>query len=754
MSGNPNAEIHATGLGWFLDKFVSPFVDGIADRAQRERWKRFDWPAAEQKYREQIKQDYGRLRILGRGEVPLGEVFTDVNVLDEHTALHDYGEAQLLDLERARPFFRQPGERVRGRTKVNGGGNLYILGKPGAGKTTFLKYVATQAADYRLTSGRLPIFVSLHEWSRSPHGQGKNASLLPFLIHEFRLCHFPDAEPFVKYLLEQGKAIVLFDGLDEVQQADERRSDLNRLIQNFAREYDQTQCLLTCRIAAERYHFSGFEYVEMADFTIDQIKAYARRWFDPDRRSAQHRGATYEMFESELENTSNQSILELCSNPLLLSMLCFDFSRKLYFPGDRAELYEDALGALLGGWYADKGVQTHRDEGVHPDAQFYDRLSPKRKKEIFAAIAYESFEAGHLVFRQRWLEERLAARLTRLPQAPDEADIDATAVLKRIESQTGILVERATRLYSFAHLTFHEYFTAYWIEQDKKEGLAVKMAHDHLLDAKWREVFLLTASLLEDGDELIAAMQEQSDIQVRGVASLIELLTWASNKAACLPDQERHEAILKYIFIACTFADVFDNTNRMNGTVLISFSSLERILDFEHSFPRSVNSKFDFSSLINLILTAGPPSLNEKLLTTAFDFALLCSLRIAKLHTTTNSRWIKKGSMSYPKLFGRVVEMSRQIEQPRLTTALARLNVPTTDASTVTWQDFADTLLHLMRRKRDLVHDWQFSDEQIDRLNNWFRANELLVRCLDEASVTNKQAVRSRLLQPPSSQSK
>ena len=407
MSSNPNAEIHATGLGWFLDKFVSPFVDGIADRAQREKWKRFDWPKAEARYRERIKQRCGSLLILGRGEAKLTDVFTDVNVLDERSALHDYGEEQLLDTARARPFFRQPGQRVPGIVKVKSRDNLYILGKPGAGKTTFLKYVATQAADYRLVGERLPIFVSLHEWSISQHGKGKNPALLPYIVDEFALCDLPDAAPFVEYMLEEGKAIVLFDGLDEVQQADEHRQELTQLLKNFAFQYEETQVLLTCRIAAERYRFEGFQYVEMADFTTEQIKAYARRWFERDDRSRQHRGVTYEMFEEELTQTDNQSILELCSNPLLLSMLCFDFARQGEFARTRADLYDGALNALLSEWYAERGIRTRGDTGIGEDAQFFDKLSARRKKQMFAAIAYESFNEGKLVFKQRWVERAL-----------------------------------------------------------------------------------------------------------------------------------------------------------------------------------------------------------------------------------------------------------------------------------------------------------------------------------------------------------
>ncbi len=46
---------------------------------------------------------------------------------------------------------------------------------------------------------------------------------MPYLVEQFDICGFPDAAPFVEQLLKQGKAIVLFDGLDEVNIEDNQR---------------------------------------------------------------------------------------------------------------------------------------------------------------------------------------------------------------------------------------------------------------------------------------------------------------------------------------------------------------------------------------------------------------------------------------------------------------------------------------------------------------------------------------------------
>ncbi|MBO1350960.1 MAG: hypothetical protein EBE86_027955 [Hormoscilla sp. GUM202] len=52
--------------------------------------------------------------------------------------------------------------------------------------------------------------------------------------------------------------------------------------------------------------------------------------------------------------------------------------------------------------------------------------------------------------------------------------LDSEAVLKSIEAQHGLLVERAKIIYSFSHLKFHEYFTAREIIIGKQSSSVTK----------------------------------------------------------------------------------------------------------------------------------------------------------------------------------------------------------------------------------------------------------------------------------------
>jgi len=54
-----------------------------------------------------------------------------------------------------------------------------------------------------------------------------------------------------------------------------------------------------------------------------------------------------------------------------------------------------------------------------------------------------------------------------------------------------------------------------------------------------------------------------------------------------------------------------------------------------------------------------------------------------------------------------------------------------------------------MRVHRDLSMAWLFEEADLNSLYEYFYANELLVRCLDLAYVTDRQGFKNGLLLPP-----
>ncbi len=464
--------------------------EGSSDWIRAETLESDFLSVASSKYSKQIEENYNLMRIFGMSQpVPLRNIYTRVNILEKVTATH---RATIEDMQRFFDYDRRSFGRVHetedGIQAINRLDKCIVLGKPGAGKTTFLKYVTLQSLDGQLTDERIPVFVSLKNWSDSYQ------ALRNHIVHQFSICDFPDADAFVERLLTSGSCLFLLDGLDEVSTSVE---EVIREIRAFTNRYRLNKFIISCRIAAYNYWFEEFTDIELADFSDNQIKAFITNWFEGDEKTA-------ELCWQKMEE--NKPIKELASIPLLLTLLCLAFDTTLSFPPNKAELYGEALDALLKKWDITRRVKRE---------QTYRNFSLSRKEAMFGQIAAETFETGQYFLPQRTLETHIIEFIKNLPEAEAVTlELDGEAILKSIEAQHGLFVERAKGIYSFSHLTFQEYFTAKYLVSHAAEGTLQKLVANHLIDPRWNEVFLIIAGMLPKGDNFLLLIKKSIDALV------------------------------------------------------------------------------------------------------------------------------------------------------------------------------------------------------------------------------------------------
>ena len=497
-----------TSAAWLWEQYGKAITNRAIGELQK-KWRSFQWKDAEAKYRARLREQHSTTRLFGNPKlIVIEDIFTDIYVLDRPTAFQRYDLVQLqnqslrLEISLLREQ-RRPALDIAATEK-----RLYILGKPGAGKTTFLKFLTLQACAGKIR--KTPIFVSLKEWADS------GLELIPFLVHVFEICAFPDAEAFIEHLLGKGGALVLFDGLDEVNQEGDQRAKMILTLTNFAKRYPETQICLTCRIAATDYSFTQFTYLEISNFDERQIQLFAAKWFEDEQNKL-------DRFLVELNKPENEGLRELGQTPLLLALLCLTFDEIGHFPLRRMDLYKEAIDALLRKWDASRGIR--RDEVYHG-------LSIVRKEQMFARIAAQNFEAGTYFIRQDTLTAQINHYIQQLPTVDvgDTGPPDGEAILKAVEAQHGILVERAHGIYSFSHLTFQEYFTARYIVENAAYGAITRLIQHHVTDSRWHEVFLLIASMLDNADYFIDSLLRSAENLIQDDEMCISLLHWANEK--------------------------------------------------------------------------------------------------------------------------------------------------------------------------------------------------------------------------------
>ena len=625
----------------------------------------------------------------------LEKIYTAVKLLDDESRQIFLGLEELEETYREkgrRSFSTNQAERLGGMAVANSKQFLMVLGGPGIGKSTFLRKIGLEALkqDGQIQRECIPVFLELKKFRE------KQIDIKQKIVQEFDKYGFPSAEALVEASLEQGKLLILFDGLDEVPS-----QTLNyaiEQIEEFVDRYDSNSFVASCRIAAYRSSFRRFTDVTIAEFDDEQIKQFIGRWFSSAQDEAL---GTADKYRELLFQDEHKATRELAQTPLLLTFLCLVYDREQTLPSKRSTLYERALNIILHEWSAQKRIE--RDP-------IYEGFHPELEKLMLAKIAYDSFSQDQLFFSKDDVTERVAAFLSDTLDAPRY--LDADKVLTAIEVQQGILVERATDAYSFSHLTLQEYLTALHVVEEQKEEEIVERC---LIDEHWREVFLLVSGLMSNRSiQLFTAMDRQARAYIAPHPKLQRLVDWAATNKVGSSELSQRAAMLA-IAIASTIASA-----TAIATAIATASVRARA---------SVRVSSIASTIANVANVARKASVSANAIDRARDIATASAIASASNHHFLNAQVLKPIAMNL-------------LQNKTL--------LLTNGASSNEWNSWADQLQLIWLDALELSKaDIDFSCKEAEALQNYLYANELIIRCKEAAVRVSRRewkALEQRLL--------
>lgn len=423
--------------------------------------------------------------------------------------------------------------------------NVLLLGKPGAGKTTFLKYVALQCISRRYRSHCVPVFLTLRyglSYRTSSPGT-EPFSLLKHLTELGQNAGLTDLQ--FQTLLHEGNFLLLLDGLDEV--STDHFNPILQDIQNFSQTYPKNSCILTTRLSSNPPYLPGFWDVEVDDFGRDQIQTFAQQWFTANLSKPETADLKTQQFLEALDQPDHQPLKELVTTPILLSLLCSVFLARCDFPKQRSKLYQAGLDILLQRWDQSRGIQ--RD-------QTYQNWSVAEKLRLLGKIAATTFEKGHYYFEKSELLEIIIEYRQELEAAETHLDrealyLESETILQAIQLQHGLIVERARDVYSFSHLTFQEYLTARKIlYQAKPESFSqsLQQVARQVLNPNWHEVLRLTANMMTVADPLVKEMHTSIHTLLAGDPDCKAFLHQIEDKANRLQTPYQPAAVRSFYF--------------------------------------------------------------------------------------------------------------------------------------------------------------------------------------------------------------
>ena len=407
------------------------------------------------------------------------------------------------DIRQARELYsNKPAQPVLDVLSAPGSQRVVLLGDPGSGKSTLTRYLTLSlidpTGDERLREAfrdHLPILIELRNYM----GLDLNRAYVSFLEYLEHLAKGRGwkftAKALHDHLEKHGRALAIFDGLDEIFDPTQRKEVAER-IAAFARNYPKSRVVVTTRIIGYSRQIlasADFLHFTLQDLEEPHVRTFVDRWYGlalgdrPQEASDRSRRIMTAYRESS-------SIRQLAGNPMLLTILAI-VGRSQVLPRERWKLYEHAANVLIRHWDVERHLKASSVE--------LSFISDDDKKEILRRLAHRMHEAsqgtaGNYI-RQAELKSVFGDYLRKTYElASDRAACIAGLMIDQFRERNFVLSRFGYDLHGFVHRGLMEYFCADWFvdrfERAKEitdDQLKADVFGRHWEDPGWHEVLRL-----------------------------------------------------------------------------------------------------------------------------------------------------------------------------------------------------------------------------------------------------------------------
>lgn len=433
---------------------------------------------------------------------------------------------------------RGPGQPMRTTVRIEqalGEGNRLLLrGPAGSGKSTLVQWLALNAA--RRTFGG-----ELTDWNRCvpfvlPLRAFTAQDALPapgdFLRAAGVPLHGSAPSGWADRVMQQDRALVLVDGVDEVPERLRKRTE--RWLKDLIAAYPRARYVVTTRPSAVPESWlsgSGFEPHTLLAMGRADIDAFIGHWHRAARSECRsdEEHAELDTYETALRRAvgTRRDLGLLATNPLMCALLCaLNRDRRMQLPRARKELYDAALDMLL------VRRDTEREivgvEGVD--------LTREEQTALLQRLAYWLIRNGLVEAGQDEAVSLVADWMRAMSQVRGTPD----QVFAHLLNRSGLLREPAPGVVGFVHRTFQDYLGAKAAVEARDFGVLVRHSHED----QWDDVVQMAVGHARPDERasLLRSLLERADAEPVHEHRLI-LLTAASLAHAPELDPEVRERV-------------------------------------------------------------------------------------------------------------------------------------------------------------------------------------------------------------------
>jgi predicted NACHT family NTPase len=452
--------------------------------------------------------------------------------------------------------------------------NAIILGMPAAGKSTLLRWLALHAAracrqpatvrrantllatlvkrldrslftfGYPVPEGlaiaQLPVLVRIGDYAKqldAVEKKGDKLSFQTFLTTTYLAKEYTDIDTTrlaecLLTALQNGRCLLLLDGLDEVA-TDARRRQVADAIHDFINDYKPehtrnkhyNRFIITSRNIG--YEPGPFTYPSCIEYTLQeledkQVENFLTKWCpaverhmlrsEPGvttdeqlSREAERRGAKERDKLLEALN-HNPNIKLLAKNPLMLTILALIQRSGSTLPQKRIELYQIVTTTLLYDWNSPTGR-----------AMLASKEDVTLAEHILSTLAYKMHSSDRMLTTADVASSTREAmdEVFKRPHGTTSVD-EADKFIKLLRESSGLYGEGGQGIFTFMHRTFQEYYAALYLLRKPHEELR-EFVRAHYARAIWREPLRLAIAVKSQKD--VQENKKESTDLIQDIAS-------------------------------------------------------------------------------------------------------------------------------------------------------------------------------------------------------------------------------------------
>jgi NACHT domain len=362
---------------------------------------------------------------------------------------------------------------------------LAVVGGPGSGKSTLLRHAARQACSLRRSRRNhqgqvrdIPILLRLRDHADAIVAD-PDIPLAALLRKALGETARDEPQGWFEQQLRNGRCLILLDGLDEVAQQD-HRARVSAWAEQQIRQFSASSFVISSR--PQGYQSAPVEesdiILQVCGFSVRQVKDFVHGWYQAIRRKEAklERSGEAEADARAQKDADNllqhlvqtPTLYDLTVNPLLLTMMVNVHCYRDGVLGDsQADLYAEICRVML--WPRQNAKNLPQ------------QLPGNSKEKVLRSVAFKMMKRRVVDLSRDAILAEIRSPLQRVSSGaiPDAFLAEA--------SSSGLLVERETGQWAFAHKTFQEYLAAAHVRDN---GL-VQVLVDAVKDPWWAETTLL-----------------------------------------------------------------------------------------------------------------------------------------------------------------------------------------------------------------------------------------------------------------------